>query len=331
MCRPSLRRHSRHTNKFVQPPTQIETMIGFLQARAQDKVGRATFLSALALSLGGLTCTSLVQQSTSTPLTCGLLLAGWMLVALKLGKLNWETVVDYAHQVDDAVTKVSSSPTMTRIKSSVSTTSMRLVELAKGTGWGGEGQNARVERRSPQISATEPFLSLEKTADLSLSDITDLMRFALDINRLDFSSQAFLLTLNPGAREAAEAINRVLLASRGTKTALSTPSLRRGGDAADAAAADMDALAFAAAVRLYAEWRSLRLVPEGHPRYAVAMNLAKRDLVQNVQKLEMAAHRWMADREGSRQSAVDLANGRQVRISNKKIAHFSVSFVHGLL
>ena len=248
---------------------------------------------------------------------CLLVVLGGALTALavnKLGKLRLATTVaECIHRVDETVARVSSnSSAFTRIKSSVSTSSMRWVELA-GQRWHGADEVVVTEHRSLTISAPESFLPLDQIAQLSLLDVKDLLRFAVDNNRLDFCSPAFLSKLSPGARQAAEAITRVAASSRGKKTALSTPSLVRCKDTeADHAASNMDALSFAAAVRIFAEWRSLRLVPGGYQRYAVAMTLAKRDVVQNVQKIELAAHSWMAHREGSRKSAVDLANGRQV-------------------
>lgn len=335
MCRPTRPSAllNRHTNNFVQPPTQIDLM---LNAFRQRTLG-ATFLSALAVCLGSYTTSNLVpslstsatiaaETTSSTASTfpfCSFLAVGLCLVGaavFKLGKLHWDTVAECVHQVDEVVTRVSSSPTMAQIKSSISTSSMRLVELSHR--WhhqhhGRLGGDDSVERRTLTISADEPFLSSEKMAELSLSDLKNLMRFALDNNRLDFRSKAFLSTLSPGAREAAEAIIQAVVESRGPKTALSTPSMMRGG-AGDATAdsspapGNMDALSFAAVARLFAEWRSLRLVPEGYQRYSVAMNLAKRDMIQNVQKLETSVHAWMTWQEGSRQSTVDLANGRQV-------------------
>lgn len=312
------------SRNFVKPTSQFDVMLNNVHHRT---IG-ATVLSALAVFLGGYAnvaqsfLASPATASTSTPgayfptLALGILfvVGGLATVLAKIGKLQWETVAECVSQVDDAVTRVSSNATIVRIKSSVSTSSMRFVELA-GHRWhgGGSGAGAVTERRTLTISAPEPFLPLDQIAQLSLSDVKNLLRFAVDNNRLDFCSQAFLSELSPGARQAAEAITRVAASSRGKKTALSTPSLVRCEDTeADHAASNMDALSFAAAVRIFAEWRSLRLVPGGYQRYAVAMTLAKRDVVQNVQKIETAAHSWMAHREGSRKSAVDLANGRQV-------------------
>jgi len=319
MCRPS-NHYQRSTTNFVQPPTQIDVMF----AAFQHKMLGASLFSVLLVFLGSsynsfvpsiVAAAPPADDPTSVIVTpvgsaLGLFLAA-CLAALQLRKLQWETVVECVCRVDDVVTKVSSSPTMARIKSSVSTSSHRLVELAKGQRrWGsaapGDGFFHQHDSRKLLISAPESFLETKKTADLSLSDLKDILRFALDVNRLDFRSQAFLSTLSPGAREAAETINQVVADSRGSRTAISTPTTLRGD------ASDMDALSFAAAVRVYAEWRSLRLVPEGYQRYSVAMNLVKRDLLQNVQKIETAAHNWMSERENSRKSAVDLANGRQV-------------------
>ena len=255
---------------------------------------------------------------------CLLVVLGGALTALavnKLGKLRLATTVaECIHRVDETVARVSSnSSAFTRIKSSVSTSSMRWVELA-GQRWHGADEVVVTEHRSLTISAPESFLPLDQIAQLSLLDVKDLLRFAVDNNRLDFCSPAFLSKLSPGARQAAEAITKVVASSRGTKTALSTPSLMNWSkqDTAtdDHAAANMDALSFAAAVRVFAEWRSLRLVPEGYQRYAAAMSLARRDVIQNIQKIETAAHSWMAYREGSRKSSVDLAKGRQVSRQN---------------
>jgi hypothetical protein len=70
--------------------------------------------------------------------------------------------------------------------------------------------------------------------------------------------------------------------SEGTKLASST---RREGD--------VDALYFVAAVRIFAEWRTLRLLPNGYKRYAVALGLAYRDVLQNLAKIESGVHSYL--------------------------------------
>lgn len=58
-------------------------------------------------------------------------------------------------------------------------------------------------------------------------------------------------------------------------------------------AGDIDALYLAAAVRIFAEWRIIRLVPEGYKRYAMGVNLGRRDLISNLVKVEDAVHDWI--------------------------------------
>jgi hypothetical protein len=65
------------------------------------------------------------------------------------------------------------------------------------------------------------------------------------------------------------------------------------GPLGDAGYGDIDALSFCAAMRLLAEWRVLRQVPPGYKGYAVGMSLGQKDVIQNVGKLERAAHEWI--------------------------------------
>ena len=55
----------------------------------------------------------------------------------------------------------------------------------------------------------------------------------------------------------------------------------------------MEALYFCAILRLFAEWRIVRQVPQGYKGYAVGMNLGHRDVVQNLVKLETAIHHFI--------------------------------------
>jgi hypothetical protein len=49
-------------------------------------------------------------------------------------------------------------------------------------------------------------------------------------------------------------------------------------------------------MRLFAEWRLVRQVPVGYKGYAVGMSLGHKDVVQNVAKIENAAHAWLDHR-----------------------------------
>mmetsp|Transcript_20780 Transcript_20780/g.49347 ORF Transcript_20780/g.49347 Transcript_20780/m.49347 type:complete len:870 (-) Transcript_20780:192-2801(-) len=54
----------------------------------------------------------------------------------------------------------------------------------------------------------------------------------------------------------------------------------------------IDALYFVAVTRVFAEWRTLRLVPDGYQRYAVALGLGYRDILQNLEKMERGVHSY---------------------------------------
>lgn len=122
------------------------------------------------------------------------------------------------------------------------------------------------------ISDAKPFYPLSKIADLTLGDLTTFFQYA--------SHQKYVL--NDRTKPALAALENAVQTSRG-KHVLSS---REGGG-------NVDALSFCAAMRIFAEWRMVRQVPEGYKGYAVGMNLGHKDIVQNLAKMEAAAHEWL--------------------------------------
>jgi len=55
---------------------------------------------------------------------------------------------------------------------------------------------------------------------------------------------------------------------------------------------DIDVSYFAAALRIFTEWRKVRLIPEGYKRYAMGMALGHRDMLMNVQKIETSVQHY---------------------------------------
>lgn len=303
-------------------PSSFETQeVTVTRVGGEKALGAA--LTALLAAYVGSSRLDLASHTQSRRLAFCVLLI-W---SIKLMRHLWGRLVECAHQVDDVMLRVSSSQAMTRIKSSVSASSMRLMDFATGLDAAvrGGGVELRVENRSPIITAYAPFLLLQATEELSLSDMKNLMRFAMEVSRLDFDKTVFLSKLSDRCREAVDAIDRVVLVSRGATTAISTSPIRenRSPDACD-----MDALVFTAVVRVFAEWRSLRLVPGGHPRYAMGMELARRDLIQNAQKIETAVHNWMAHNELLHRSVVEVVPGRQV--SGEKFRTVAPLYLHDI-
>mmetsp|Transcript_21477 Transcript_21477/g.44675 ORF Transcript_21477/g.44675 Transcript_21477/m.44675 type:complete len:919 (-) Transcript_21477:181-2937(-) len=74
---------------------------------------------------------------------------------------------------------------------------------------------------------------------------------------------------------------------------------------------DIDASLFCAALRIFAEWRMLRTVPEGYKSYAVGMSLGHKDVVQNVGKIETAMREWI---EVKRQDLTDETEDNEGQI-----------------
>eukprot|EP00522_Entomoneis_paludosa_P012284 CAMPEP_0172452900 /NCGR_PEP_ID=MMETSP1065-20121228/10417_1 /TAXON_ID=265537 /ORGANISM="Amphiprora paludosa, Strain CCMP125" /LENGTH=688 /DNA_ID=CAMNT_0013205031 /DNA_START=421 /DNA_END=2487 /DNA_ORIENTATION=+ len=158
-------------------------------------------------------------------------------------------------------------------------------------------QQQKPEKRQLILSASESFLSLEIMEQMTLADMAHVFLYAQKVNQQGFSKTTFQQACRPAAVQAMQALDVATATSRGTLSSphnpdqripvalLSTPST------ADSDA--MDALSFCAAARIFAEWRNVRAVPPGCPAYAFGMGLAKRDLIQNIRKMEQAAHDWM--------------------------------------
>jgi hypothetical protein len=89
--------------------------------------------------------------------------------------------------------------------------------------------------------------------------------------------------------EVVEAMDRAARESRGSAHVLLVVPINDDDDDGRR----IDAIMFCAAMRIFAEWRILRQVPDGYKGYAAGMNLGRRDLLQNIGKIEAAAHAWM--------------------------------------
>lgn len=262
-----------------------------------------TSLFALYVGMSRLNMAVYVDQS-SKPLACGLFVILAIGKFIQKGKSQVGSLVENCSQkMDDVMIRVSSNSTMTRIKTSVSASSMRLIDLATGRIEAGVerlGVN-RFENRVPKIAVLQsPFLSVEATAGLTLSDIKDLFRYLLEVNRTDFDRESFVSKLkNPMCLDAICSMDQIVLAARGGTSVTSVPSTHESRFNAS----DMDALYFVAVVCIFAEWRSLRLVPPGHHRYSVGMGLARRDLIQNAQKIESAVQHYLFNQEQRRMTS----------------------------
>lgn len=219
----------------------------------------------------------------------------WVIV-----KQNWKRFLHYFQDLpgatnrgtegeDSLLERVSSSETISKIRSSMRLFSASHAKLPS-------------EGRYQAISAQDSFLEKGIIADLALGDVKELFTYSIECNMAGFTRSSFVSRLRPAARNAIDAIDSASQASRG-------PDVKRSKASGSWDYGEVDALVFMAVVRIFAEWRNLRLVPDGYQRYAVGMNLARRDLLQNVNKMEMAAHVWLSYHEGSNSPALDLTTG----------------------
>eukprot|EP00566_Odontella_aurita_P002629 CAMPEP_0113540796 /NCGR_PEP_ID=MMETSP0015_2-20120614/8676_1 /TAXON_ID=2838 /ORGANISM="Odontella" /LENGTH=916 /DNA_ID=CAMNT_0000440633 /DNA_START=68 /DNA_END=2818 /DNA_ORIENTATION=+ /assembly_acc=CAM_ASM_000160 len=171
-----------------------------------------------------------------------------------------------------------------------------------------KGAKASVHREAT-LSAAEPFLPTDAIADLDLGDMTAVFRYAVESGRDGFDRTMFLKRgggeergqpVSEPLKRALDAVDVATAKSRGVgvepaKTTAVAETYkdgihRSGPLSPEAGFGDVDALQFCAAMRLFAEWRIIRQVPDGYKGYAVGMGLGHKDVVQNVVKIESAVH-----------------------------------------
>jgi hypothetical protein len=132
------------------------------------------------------------------------------------------------------------------------------------------------------ISAQQPFVSIEVISKLTLSHVSETFRYAIEANKPGFNENKFMNNLSPRVKKVLVGMIAAVEKSRGKDTKLSTFDPDSFGQ--------VDALLFCASMRIFAEWRVVRQVPEGYKGFAVGMNLGHKDIVQNVAKIESTAH-----------------------------------------
>ena len=140
------------------------------------------------------------------------------------------------------------------------------------------------------ISRQQPFVSVEDITELSLGEVAQAFRYAVESSDADFNENKFISKLNPRVQKVIRGMQEAVKLSRGKDV---RNWVRRATPESNDAKDDVDALQFAAAMRIFAEWRVVRQVPDGYKGFAVGMSLGHKDVVQNVAKIEEAVHSWL--------------------------------------
>jgi Glycolipid transfer protein (GLTP) len=178
-----------------------------------------------------------------------------------------------------------------RSKSSWSSSLTSVVDSPRGGG-NVPGKLASQLKRKPTqhitaISSADPFVSLTTISEMTLSDVTETFRYAVECNKEAFNEARFVNNVAPRVRTVVTAVSEAMAKSRGRDAKISQSAGTPTG------AGEVDALAFSAAMRIFAEWRMLRQVPEGYKGFAMGMSLGHKDVVQNLAKIEQGAHEWL--------------------------------------
>lgn len=158
-------------------------------------------------------------------------------------------------------------------------------------------------RRDVVISAPEAFLPTNKISKLTLDGLTHVFQYVLQVNRPTFDRVAFTASLDQNILSVLDAIDSAASQSRGIDVLMAKAvdikpigEVMSDSDSSDFRFGDVDTLYFCAAMRIFAEWRMLRQVPEGYKGYEVGMSLGRKDCVQNLVKVEHAAHHYIEER-----------------------------------
>jgi len=177
-----------------------------------------------------------------------------------------------------------------------------------------EGQNAltlasrstrwtKDPKRDVVISAPGAFLPTNKISQLTLEGLTHVFQYMLQVNRPTFDRVAFIASLDQNVLSILDALDSVTAQSRGINVLMAkVVDVKTTGEASSDVESsnqrfgEVDTLYFCAAMRIFAEWRMLRQVPEGYKGYEVGMSLGRKDCVQNLVKVEHAAHHYIEER-----------------------------------
>lgn len=207
-----------------------------------------------------------------------------------------------------ALLRVASSSqalSLSRIRSRVSATfgggsSNNVMDITKNNSENSNGNATIMTTRSLTsgnriFAATESFVAIDLLSKLTLRDMAQLFYYCVQMNQKSFDRDQFLTQTRAVTKTVMEVMDQALASARGPNV---VPLVATAHGMTANGSDSMDALAFCAVTRIFAEWRMLRIVPKGYPNLAMGTSLGRRDLIQNIGKLEQAVHEWLRFHQG---------------------------------
>uniref|UniRef100_A0A6U0GEQ3 Glycolipid transfer protein domain-containing protein n=1 Tax=Helicotheca tamesis TaxID=374047 RepID=A0A6U0GEQ3_9STRA len=249
-----------------------------------------------------------------------------------------------------ASTSSSSSVSSSSMAQRKSQTSSFISSIPTPRGGGGNAslklkkqKKKKKQPHKPVIGGEECFLPISSIASLTLSDVATAFRFAIESNRpcrtkpghkkvLECEKTERTMTMMRAMEEAArksrgEGVLPAATFPLDDESLFSSSTFNHDQQHNDrkrknnksfynlltssGGFGDIDALQFCAAMRIFAEWRLVRQVPDGYRSYAVGMELGHKDVVQNVGKIEEAVHEWIQLRREEDEEAAEEEGGKK--------------------
>lgn len=179
----------------------------------------------------------------------------------------------------------------------------------------GTTYNPVFEKNRPLIlGGPEPFISIEDIAELNLEEIALAFQLSRNHDLENVVNATDIGRPREQMRQLVAAMQEAAALSRGIgvhPAEIASPPLQSlTSDSIDFELplnGNIDASLFCAALRVFAEWRMLRTVPDGYKSYAVGMALGLKDVVQNIAKVENVMRQWI-ERKSLDLASQDSAN-----------------------
>eukprot|EP00521_Asterionellopsis_glacialis_P013348 CAMPEP_0195305538 /NCGR_PEP_ID=MMETSP0707-20130614/36441_1 /TAXON_ID=33640 /ORGANISM="Asterionellopsis glacialis, Strain CCMP134" /LENGTH=691 /DNA_ID=CAMNT_0040369683 /DNA_START=142 /DNA_END=2217 /DNA_ORIENTATION=+ len=234
-----------------------------------------------------------------------------------------EQLYTKCQQIFQSGTESSNGTQLKPSRTSTESLAQRMKRIGSQQRWGSFQATFKFEQGGADghvsvLSATEPFVPTDVTANMTLNDLTIVLRYAFNLPKDQVNLTDDSNNLSDTLKQVFRNLDSATRMSRGNDVEPARPS------SPNADYGDADALRFCAAVRLYTEWHIVRCVPEGYKGYAVGMNIGKKDTIQNVAKIEHAVHSYINYMKGNESSPSSVVTSPTLRQLLQHEIHMNV-------